>query len=134
MLDDDLFGVPEYYKTLEVTCECPFVNHSCDPNCEYGTSEYQYKLISSRDILKGEELCIHYGAHDTETSLIAGLKCQCGSSNCVGILRFDFWRDPSFQEKYSHCMTDYIQRKINQLKQEQNTTDINGYSSNEQLK
>ena len=115
MIDDDLFGVPIYYETLGVTCECPFVNHSCDPNCEYGTFQSNYKLIASRNIEKGEELCIHYGAHDTETSLIAGLQCKCGSHNCVGILKFDFWRDPSFQKKYLHCMSDYIKSKINRM-------------------
>ena len=121
MLDDDVFGVPRYYKTLEITCECPFVNHSCDPNCEYGTYERQYPLIASRDIESGEELCIHYGAHDTETSLIAGLQCRCGSSNCVDVLKFDFWRDPKFQEKYQHCMSTYVKTKMKQLHEEENT-------------
>jgi hypothetical protein len=116
MLDDDLFGVPRYYKTLDITCECPFVNHSCDPNCHYDTNKYQYPLIASRNIQPGEELCIHYGAHDTEYSLIAGIKCQCKSSNCVGILKFDFWRDQLFTNKYQHCLTDYIRKKIKELK------------------
>lgn len=119
-MNDDLFCIPPYYESLEVTCECPFVNHSCDPNCEYGTHEYRYKLIASSEIEKGEELCIHYGAHDRETSLIAGMQCKCGSSNCVGILKFDFWSDPFFQKKYSHCMTGYILSKIDRLNQEEN--------------
>ena len=118
MLDDDLFGIPRYYPNLGVTCECPFVNHSCDPNCEYGTFEHQYPLIASRDIQSGEELCIHYGAHDTETSLIQGLNCKCGSTNCVKILQFNFWRDPIFQEKYKDCMSTYIKNKVKQLKQQ----------------
>lgn len=119
MLGDDIYGVPKYYERMEITCECPFVNHCCDPNCEYKTSENQYKLIASRNIRAGEELCLHYGAHDTETSLIVGLNCQCGSSNCVGILLFNDWRNPSFQEKYFHCMSNYVQGKVNQLKEEQ---------------
>ena len=104
MLDDDLFGVLPYYESLKVTCECPFVNHSYDLNCSYGTYEHQYPLIASRDIQPGEELCIHYGAHHTETSLIAGLPCRCGADNCTKILRFHFWRDPQFQEKGKNCI------------------------------
>ena len=118
MLDDDVFGVPRYYETLGVTCECPFVNHSCDPNCEYGTGEHQYPLIASRDIQAGEELCIHYGAHDTDTSLIQGLQCRCQAENCVGLLDFNFWRDPLFQAKYQHCMTNFIVAKVQQLQRE----------------
>lgn len=118
MLDDDVFGVPRYYETLGVTCECPFVNHSCDPNCEYGTDEHQYPLIASRDIEKGEELTIHYGAHDTEKSLINGIQCKCGSAKCVGILRFNFWKDPDFQKEYYHCMTSYIKKKIKELQED----------------
>lgn len=119
MLDDDVFGIPRYYHNLGITCECPFVNHSCDPNCEYGTYEFQYPLIAARDIKKGEELTIHYGAHDTETSLINGIKCGCQSDNCVQILIFNFWKDPRFQEKYYHCMSGYIRRKVDQLRKEQ---------------
>jgi hypothetical protein len=117
MLDDDVFGVPPYYQNLEITCECPFVNHSCDPNCEYGTNSTQYPLIASRDIEIGEELCVHYGAHDTETSLIRDLECKCGSSNCLGILKFDYWRDQQFQKRYEHCMSNYVKSKVNQLKE-----------------
>jgi hypothetical protein len=120
MLDDDVFGLPCYYETSAITCECPFVNHSCDPNCEYTTQNKRYSLVASRDIQSGEELCIHYGAHDTEFSLIQGIQCYCGASNCVGVLNFNFWRDPLFQQKYEHCMSDYIKRKVNELRRNEN--------------
>jgi hypothetical protein len=120
MIDDDVFGVPSYYETMGITCECPFVNHSCDPNCEYTTYGERYSLVASRDIEAGEELCLHYGAHDSEYSLIQGLQCRCGSANCVGVLNFNFWRDPLFQQKYGHCMSYYIRGKVSQLRKEHN--------------
>lgn len=73
---------------------------------------------SPRDIQAGEELCIHHGAHDTESSLIQGLPCRCQPENCGGVLNFNFCRDPHFQEKYQHCMTDFTLAKVQQLQRE----------------
>lgn len=90
MLDDDLFASPPYYKTLKVTCQCPFVNYSSDLNCEYETFQSNYPLIASRNIQAEEELTIHYGVHHSETSLINGIQCRCQATNCVQILQFNF--------------------------------------------
>ncbi|CAF4364658.1 unnamed protein product [Rotaria magnacalcarata] len=115
MLDDDLYGVPRLYAAQGVTCECPYVNHACEPNCHYGTGGEQFSIIAFRDIKPEEELTVHYGCHDTEASLWSGIDCKCGGPKCVGVLKFNFWRDEEFQRKYAHCLSAYINRKIKDL-------------------
>lgn len=52
-------------------------NHSCDPNTGKG-------FIALRDIKAGEELTVDYAQFSTQDW---EMKCNCGSSNCMGILR-----------------------------------------------
>jgi hypothetical protein len=45
--------------------------------------------------------------------------CKCGAKNCVGKLKYDFWRDPEWQKKYEQYSGDYIKQKIRKLREEQ---------------
>jgi len=57
-----------------------YVNHSCDAN----TTAKQFCDIAKRDIKKGEEITANY---KEELSPSTEMKCNCGSKNCVGIVR-----------------------------------------------
>jgi SET domain-containing protein len=118
MLADDIFDVPRNYKTQVITEDCLLFNHSCDPNCGFGGEEEEL-VIALRDIDAGEELTYHYGLMDSENSLWTGLICKCGAKNCAGELKFDFWRDPEWQEKYEKYAGGHIKRKIRGLREEQ---------------
>ncbi|UJR25601.1 hypothetical protein I4U23_006945 [Adineta vaga] len=118
MLDDDLFDVPRHYKTQETTEDCLLFNHSCEPNCGFGGEEEEL-VIAIRDIEPGEELTYHYGLMDSENSLWTGLMCKCGATNCNGELKFDWWRDPKWQDKFEKYAGAHIKRKIKKLRQEQ---------------
>jgi len=63
-----------------------FLNHSCDPNCEYdwpeepeNGGEQQVLLITFRDIDAGEQLTIDY-----HWPASAAIRCLCNSPNCRG--------------------------------------------------
>jgi len=58
-----------------------YMNHSCDPN----TKIDGMKVIALRDILDGEELTFDYAL--TEQDPYWQMKCNCGSSNCRGIIK-----------------------------------------------
>ncbi|CAF2163665.1 unnamed protein product [Rotaria magnacalcarata] len=118
MLDDDLFDVPRNYKTREITEDCLLFNHSCDPNCGFGGEEEEL-VVAMRDIAEGEELTYHYGLMDSENSFWVGLICRCGAKICNGELKFDWWRDPNWQEKYEKYAGAHIKRKIKKLREEQ---------------
>lgn len=118
MLDDDLFDVPRHYKTQEITEDCLLFNHSCNPNLGFGGEEEEL-VVALRDIEPGEEMTYHYGLMDSENSLWTGLMCKCGAENCNGELKFDWWRDPKWQEKYEKYAGAHIKRKIKKLREEQ---------------
>ena len=118
MIDDDIFDVPRHYKTQEITEECLLFNHSCDPNLGFGGDEEEL-VVALRDIAPGEEMTYSYGFMDSENSLWTGLMCKCGAKNCSGELKFDWWRDPQWQEKYEKYAGGHVKRKIRQLREEQ---------------
>ncbi|MBI3623480.1 SET domain-containing protein-lysine N-methyltransferase [Candidatus Pacearchaeota archaeon] len=66
-----------------------FINHSCDPNCDFEIKNKQIWIRAMKDIKKGEELSYNYGFD------LDGYKrypCRCGAKACVGfILDKDHW-------------------------------------------
>ncbi len=68
------------YMDLEV----PFVliNHSCDPNAGITSGNL---LIALRDIHKDEQ--IYYDYSTTMNDNLWTLECQCGASNCRGVIK-----------------------------------------------
>ena len=113
MVDHDTYSLPRKWKELKLLCICAFFNHSCEPNCGLiGNSCF----VSLKDIPAGEELTYDYQTLDTEGSLYTGLNCKCGSTNCRGILSFEHYRKPEWQDIfYKHC-TSYVRDQIDSLK------------------
>ena len=120
MIDDDIYEIPRYIDTKAITDECALFNHSCEPNCDYDSANSEWALIARRDIDQGEELTIHYGCFETEGSLMAGVKCNCGATSCQGQLKFDFWRNKKWQRQFENVATAFIKRKICQLRENNN--------------
>ncbi|XXQ34806.1 SET domain-containing protein [Plasmodiophora brassicae] len=85
-----------------------FFNHSCSPNTWYDTDE---RIVAMRDIKAGEQLVYDYSFTETEASLHSGMKCQCGSGQCRGVLTFSEWRSRAFVKRYHGHLTEYIWRK-----------------------
>jgi SET domain-containing protein len=57
-----------------------FINHSCDPNCDYRIEGRRVLIYALRDIAAGEELSIDYSfGADGEI-----VPCACGASDCRG--------------------------------------------------
>ncbi len=74
-------------KQLEPEAPFRYVNHSCDPNCEFerfdqsidGLPGQRLYLIALEDIEAGEELTIDY-----HWPADAAIRCECHSENCRG--------------------------------------------------
>jgi len=58
------------------------LNHSCAPNCYLRIVAKRVEVYTLRAIQLGTELTVDYGA----TPHKEGMRCQCGASNCRGIL------------------------------------------------
>lgn len=62
-------------------------NHSCDPNCGVELNKFGgYTLRSLRRIEIGEEITWDYAMTEWESIALENRKCQCGSSNCRGVI------------------------------------------------
>jgi len=73
-----------------------YINHSCDPNCEFDGEGKKIWVNAMRDIQEGEELSINYGFAWDEKDYHEHV-CKCGSPKCVGyILDEDHW--PTLKE------------------------------------
>lgn len=76
-------------RVLEPAPPFRYVNHSCEPNCEFdffdlheaGQTETQRRvfLIALREIKPGEELTIDYG-----WSAASAIPCRCHAPSCRG--------------------------------------------------
>ena len=76
-------------QTLEPEAPFRFLNHCCEPNCEFDyfsapdeSGRFYRKrafLVTLRDVLAGEELRIDY-----HWPAVDAIKCGCGSLSCRG--------------------------------------------------
>lgn len=72
-------------------------NHSCDPNCGIYSN---FKFVTLRPILEGEELCWDYSTSMLERHWT--MECECGSPECRKFVQdFDLLPE-KIQEKYLH--------------------------------
>jgi hypothetical protein len=117
MIDDDLFAMPPSYTEEKNNDECALFNHSCNPNCGFEPNSNGNGICAIRTIEPGEELTYHYGFLETEASLIYGMECKCGSSNCEKNIMFDHYRDDEFVTKYLSFFTPYLKKKFEELKE-----------------
>jgi uncharacterized protein len=70
--------------------DAKYINHSCDPNCDFEIEEDEIWIYAKRDIKAGEELSYNYGFDFDEK--YHENPCRCNSPNCVGyILSEDEW-------------------------------------------
>jgi SET domain-containing protein len=60
-----------------------FLNHSCAPNCEAELDEGRIWIVTTRDIVQGEELSFNYGYDIADYE---DHPCRCGASNCLGYM------------------------------------------------
>jgi SET domain-containing protein len=65
--------------------DAKYINHSCDPNCEYRIIDDKIYIYSIRDIKKGEEITYNYG-FSFDTDDYEEYKCNCGTEKCVGYM------------------------------------------------
>lgn len=95
------------YKHIELLptyLEC--TNHSCDPNCFFDTTNWQF--IALRRIEAGEELTFFYPS--TEWEMDRPFECGCGSPLCLGTIRGAKYLTRMVIDRY-RC-TDFILKKM----------------------
>lgn len=112
--DDSSEYTFDYEDGLHLDPNEPFryLNHSCEPNCEFqilsqpslenGSDSRHLFLIALQNIRAEEEFTISYNWPAAST-----MRCECGSENCVGwiVCETEFWLvidpdDDDFESEY----------------------------------
>ncbi len=68
-----------------------YINHSCDPNVHVYSVDKERLVLAMRGITEGEELVFDYAIGEVGGDW---LDCLCGSRNCRGRHRSDFFALP----------------------------------------
>ena len=82
-----------------------YLNHSCDPKA----MRSGVRVFAWRDILQGEEITIDYRLNAFDDSHVSS--CECGSSNCPGIVTWSFSLDDRIQQTYLPYAPAFIKRQ-----------------------
>jgi hypothetical protein len=88
-----------------------YFNHSCNPNAGI---KGQIMLAAMRTIDGGEEITFDYAMvlSPSVGCLPYRIDCNCGSSDCRGLVTDDDWRLPDLQRRYKGWFSWYLQMKI----------------------
>jgi len=62
-----------------------YINHSCEPNCEFDIVGKKVLVNTIKKIKEGEELLLNYGFEWNEKEFHKH-PCKCGSQNCAGYI------------------------------------------------
>ena len=87
-----------------------YINHSCNPNAFFNTTTKE--LVALQTIEPGTEFTFFYPS--TEWFMAEPFHCLCGEANCIGIIKGA--KELSDDVLSNYRLTDFIQSKINQLK------------------
>jgi SET domain len=84
------------------------VNHSCHPNAGLRFSQDGVTLIAIKPIQLGDEICWDYSTTLSNTQFY--MRCQCGASECRGVIGDFAFLEPDLQERYRalNLVPDYL--------------------------
>jgi len=112
-IDEEMFIGP---KSINETDDADWFNHSCDANAGL---QGQIFLVAMKDIKKGEEITFDYVMSCAQRGKKRILfKCNCGSKLCRKEITNLDWKILGLQKRYKGYFSPYIQRNIDELKNE----------------
>jgi uncharacterized protein len=107
-VDDDLFFSAKDPTQVE---DADFINHSCDPTCGV---KGKVQIVAMRDINPGEEISFDYAMSESSDY---SMECKCGRPGCRKVITGNDWQIPELQEKYRGYFSDYLQKRIDKVRQ-----------------
>lgn len=112
-LDQDFDQIIGPVDIRYVTTPDNYINHSCDPNLRYDTSD---NVVAARDIAKGEEVFIDYGCFIVNFD--EPYACACGAAQCRGRIQREDWKklaetNGMNMPRFLHGRIERIRRTLN---------------------
>lgn len=83
---------------MELKSDLVYCNHSCDPSVIFDTSKLEVRVVSDRPLKKGEDMTFFYPS--TEYNMIQPFQCNCGSEQCLGLVRGARYLDARVLQRY----------------------------------
>ncbi|HEY0731061.1 MAG TPA: SET domain-containing protein-lysine N-methyltransferase [Chitinophagaceae bacterium] len=83
-----------------------YINHSCDPNVFFDTTEM--KVVALRAIDEGEEMTFFYPS--TEWQMTQPFNCYCGYARCLGEIKGAAFLAEDVWKQYR--LTGFIQQQL----------------------
>jgi len=106
----DLYIGPENDEQLSQDFSF-YLNHSCSPTAIIWNDN---EWIARRDIEKDEEITADYCTFTLDHMVFQ--KCNCGTSDCRGIIREDDYMNPRLIKKYWPYFNSHVKDKIDKMK------------------
>ena len=88
-----------------------YMNHSCDPNTWWADDE---TMIARRDIYAGQEITYDYATTDVDVPF--EMSCECGASNCRGMISHLDHLLPQWQLQYGSHVPQHVLAAIEKSK------------------
>ena len=97
------WGLYSLHRPVHGEDQGGYINHSCNPNA--GLVDVR-TFAAIRDIACGEEVTCDYGTFETATGWT--LQCQCGASNCRGVITGRDFLLPVLKERLGQYYAPYL--------------------------
>jgi len=114
-LDEDRFSGPRLDMPLDEALHrdaVNYLNHCCDPSVGYDGDDC---LITLRDIYPGEMICYDYAMSETDPEGFPEFECECGASNCRGVIKPTDFLIPDVYTRYKGRFLGFVSRKLKEL-------------------
>jgi len=89
-----------------------YINHSCDPNIGLKDA---ITVVTIRDILAGDELCIDYSFLEGDICWQMKAECACGARSCRKFVTGEDWKRISVYSALFPFYSPFIKRKIRDI-------------------
>lgn len=70
---------------IELNSDLLYCNHSCNPSVDFDMAKMEVRVVSHRDLHKGDALTFFYPT--TEWEMDRPFECRCGDAQCKGKIR-----------------------------------------------
>lgn len=70
---------------IELNSDLVFCNHSCSPSIVFDMTKMEVRVADERPLRRGEGLTFFYPS--TEWDMSQPFECNCGESECIGVVR-----------------------------------------------
>lgn len=93
---------------IELNSDLVYSNHSCKPKVVFDMGKLEIRVVDGGTLKKGDEVTFFYPS--TEWDMQQPFDCQCGSANCLGVVKGARYLDEA--KLRSYWLNPHIKRLL----------------------